>query len=67
MSFASELQAHPWHGIDPGDSAPGIVNVFIELVPSDTVKYEVDKASGHLKLDRPQKFSGLDREQHLRP
>jgi inorganic pyrophosphatase len=55
----NELQAHPWHGIAPGDGAPEIVNVFIEIVPSDTVKYEVDKISGHLKLDRPQKFSNL--------
>jgi inorganic pyrophosphatase len=55
----NELQAHPWHGIAPGDQAPEIVNVFIELVPTDTVKYEVDKISGHLKLDRPQKFSNL--------
>jgi inorganic pyrophosphatase len=53
------LQAHPWHGISPGEAAPELVNVFIEIVPSDTVKYEVDKASGHLKLDRPQKFSSL--------
>jgi inorganic pyrophosphatase len=53
------LQAHPWHGIAPGDQAPDIVNVFVELVPTDTVKYEVDKVSGHLKLDRPQRFSNL--------
>lgn len=57
MRTTSELQAHPWHGISPGDAAPEIVNVFVELVPSDTVKYEVDKVSGHLKVDRPQKFS----------
>jgi inorganic pyrophosphatase len=55
----NELQAHPWHGIAPGDGAPEIVNVFVEIVPTDTVKYEVDKVSGHLKLDRPQKFSNL--------
>lgn len=59
MRTTNELQAHPWHGIAPGDGAPEVVNVFIELVPSDTVKYEVDKVSGHLKLDRPQKFSNL--------
>jgi inorganic pyrophosphatase len=53
------LQAHPWHGIAPGDQAPDVVNVFVELVPTDTVKYEVDKVSGHLKLDRPQRFSNL--------
>ena len=53
------LQAHPWHGIAAGDEAPDVVNVFVELVPTDTVKYEVDKVSGHLKLDRPQRFSNL--------
>lgn len=53
------LQAHPWHGISAGSDAPETVNVFIELVPTDTVKYEIDKESGHLKLDRPQKFSNF--------
>jgi len=53
------LQSHPWHGIPAGDGAPEVVNVFVELVPTDTVKYEVDKDSGHLKLDRPQQFSSL--------
>ncbi len=50
-------KAHPWHGISPGDKTPGIVTAFIEIVPSDTVKYEIDKNSGYLKIDRPQKFS----------
>ena len=52
-------QAHPWHGIPAGEAAPEIINAFIEIVPGDTVKYEIDKASGHLKVDRPQKFSSL--------
>jgi inorganic pyrophosphatase len=52
-------QAHPWHGISPGDRAPELVTVYVELVPTDTVKYEVDKISGHLRLDRPQQFSSL--------
>jgi len=51
------FKPHPWHGISAGDKAPEVVNTFIELVPSDTIKYEVDKASGYLKVDRPQKFS----------
>ena len=34
-----------------------MINCFIEIVPRDTVKYEIDKVSGYLKLDRPQKFS----------
>lgn len=50
------FQAHPWHGVDPGDPA-GVVQVFVELVPTDSVKYELDKPSGHLRLDRPQRYS----------
>jgi inorganic pyrophosphatase len=50
-------QAHPWHGITPGDEAPSIVTAYIEIVPTDAVKYELDKESGILKLDRPQRFS----------
>ena len=50
-------KAHPWHGISAGDKAPEVVTAFIEIVPSDTVKYEIDKESGYLKIDRPQKFS----------
>ncbi|TCL65936.1 inorganic pyrophosphatase [Hydrogenispora ethanolica] len=55
----SLVQAHPWHGISAGEYAPEIVNAFIETVPFDTVKYEIDKDSGHLKLDRPHKYSSL--------
>lgn len=51
------FQAHPWHGVSPGENAPDIVTSYIEMVPTDAVKYEVDKASGILKLDRPQRFS----------
>ena len=51
--------AHPWHGVSAGDDAPARLTVFIEMVPSDTVKYEVDKVSGLLRVDRPQKYSAL--------
>lgn len=51
--------AHPWHGISYGADAPTIVNAFIEMTPSDSVKYEIDKATGFLKVDRPQKFSNI--------
>src|SRR5918911_5284606 len=57
--LALMFQAHPWHGIAPGQAAPEIVNAYIELVPTDTVKYELDKPTGHLRLDRPQRFSSL--------
>lgn len=52
-------KSHPWHGISPGVNAPEIVTAFIEIVPADTVKYEIDKASGYLKIDRPQKYSNI--------
>lgn len=52
-------KAHPWHGIEIGDNAPNEVTVFIEIVPSDTVKYEVDKETGYLKIDRPQQYSNV--------
>ena len=53
------FQAHPWHGVEPGQGAPGSVNAYIEIVPTDAVKYELDKPSGHLRLDRPQRFSSF--------
>ncbi len=53
------LRSHPWHGIPIGEEAPQIVNTYIETVPTDTVKYEIDKKSGFLKVDRPQKYSNI--------
>ena len=53
------FKAHPWHGIPVGEEAPNVVNVFVEIVPSDTIKYEIDKQSGYLKVDRPQQFSNI--------
>lgn len=53
------FKSHPWHGIASIAKEPDIFNVYLEVVPSDTVKYEIDKATGHLKVDRPQKFSSL--------
>jgi inorganic pyrophosphatase len=52
-------KAHPWHGVPIGENAPQEVTVFIEIVPSDTVKYEVDKETGYLKIDRPQQYSNV--------
>lgn len=50
-------KSHPWHGVEIGADAPEIITCFIEMVPRDTVKYEVDKVTGYLKIDRPQKYS----------
>lgn len=52
-------KSHPWHGISIGEDAPEIVRCYIEIVPTDTVKYEVDKESGYLSIDRPQKYSNI--------
>jgi inorganic pyrophosphatase len=63
MSHDPALQllykSHPWHGVAIGPEAPRRVTVFIEIVPADTVKYELDKDSGLLKVDRPQLYSNV--------
>jgi len=53
------FKAHPWHGVPIGDNAPALVTAYIEVVPTDTVKYEIEKITGHLTIDRPQKYSNI--------
>ncbi|MFA7331421.1 MAG: inorganic pyrophosphatase [Candidatus Delongbacteria bacterium] len=48
---------HPWHGLDVGPEPPRRLNAYIEITPFDLVKYEVDKATGYLRVDRPQRTS----------
>ena len=43
---------HPWHGVSPGEGAPRIVNAIIEIPKGERAKYEIDKASGLLRMDR---------------
>lgn len=50
---------HPWHGIEQDENFPDVLTAFIEIVPTDTVKYEIDKVSGWLKVDRPQLYSNI--------
>ena len=57
--LAKLFKAHPWHGVIPGADTPAVVNAYIEIVPTDAVKYELDKPSGHLRVDRPQRFSSM--------
>ncbi|MEM8706682.1 MAG: inorganic pyrophosphatase, partial [Actinomycetota bacterium] len=52
-------RAHPWHGLPIGDDAPGVVEAYIEITPYDAVKYEIDKTTGYLRVDRPQGSSAL--------
>ena len=56
-SAYSRWRPHPWHGLEPGEDAPRIVNAYIEITPFDLMKYEVDKATGYLRVDRPQRTS----------
>ena len=60
MPFPSPFhrwRPHPWHGLTVGDRAPEVVNVYVEMTPYDAVKYEIDKDTGYLAVDRPQRFS----------
>jgi inorganic pyrophosphatase len=48
---------HPWHGLEVGIEPPLRVNSWIEITPFDLIKYEVDKTTGYLRVDRPQRTS----------
>jgi len=52
---------HPWHGLKshPKPDKPNVVNAFIEITPFDTVKYEIDKETGYLMVDRPQRTTSV--------
>ena len=51
------FKPHPWHGVSIGSHVPDLVTCYIEIVPTDSVKYEIDKTTGYLMVDRPQRFS----------
>ena len=62
MSFPKPFyrwRPHPWHGLEAGPEPPQRVHAYIEVTPFDGVKYEVDKATGYLRVDRPQRSSSL--------
>src|SRR5260370_42706088 len=44
--------SHPWHGVPVGENSPRIVNSIIEIPQGSRAKYEIDKESGLLRLDR---------------
>ena len=50
---------HPWHGLEVGPNPPDLVYAFIEMTSFDYIKYEVDKETGYLFVDRPQRTSSL--------
>ncbi len=53
----NHFRPHPWHGLEVGSNPPESLNAYIEITPFDTMKYEVDKVSGYLRVDRPQRSS----------
>lgn len=57
IEFA-QWRPHPWHGLETW-AGRGVVLAYIEITPFDTIKYEVDKTSGYLRVDRPQRTSSL--------
>ncbi|MGE3541573.1 MAG: inorganic pyrophosphatase [Candidatus Tectimicrobiota bacterium] len=62
MSFPPPFyrwRPHPWHGLSVGPNPPTLVHAYIEITPFDTVKYELDKVTGYLHVDRPQRSSAL--------
>ncbi len=60
MSFPPPFyrwRPHPWHGLEVGKQPPRLVHAYIEITPFDLVKYEVDKETGYMRVDRPQRSS----------
>ena len=53
----NHFRPHPWHGLEVGPDPPEVLNAYIEITPFDLMKYEVDKVSGYLRVDRPQRSS----------
>jgi inorganic pyrophosphatase len=62
MSFPAPFfrwRPHPWHGLEVGPNPPEVVHAYIELTPFDRVKYELDKKTGYLRVDRPNRTSAF--------
>ncbi len=60
MSFPKPFyrsRPHPWHGLNIGKDSPHLVQAYIEITPFDLIKYEIDKRTGYLRVDRPQRTS----------
>ncbi len=60
MSFpppSYRWRPHPWHGLEAGPKPPEVVTAYIEITPLDAVKYEIDKVTGYIRVDRPQRSS----------
>lgn len=59
MDNFHSFRPHPWHGLEVGPEPPRMVHAYIEITPFDVVKYELDKSTGFMTVDRPQMTSSL--------
>ncbi len=62
MSFPEPFfrwRPHPWHGLEAGTNIPETINAYIEITPFDRVKYELDKKTGYMRIDRPNRTSNF--------
>ena len=50
---------HPWHGLEVGRQPPQFVQAYIEITPMDLAKYELDKITGYLRVNRLQRTSAM--------
>lgn len=50
--FFKNQRMNPWHDLSFGDDAPEVVTAVIEIPKGSKAKFEIDKASGMIKLDR---------------
>ena len=50
---------HPWHGLETGPKPPQLVTAYIEITTFDVVKFEIDKTTGYMRVDRPQRASSV--------
>lgn len=58
MEF-NHWRPHPWHGLEAGPQPPELVSAYLEITQFDSMKYEIDKVTGYLRVDRPQTGSSL--------
>lgn len=58
-AFFERYRPHPWHGLPVGPTPPEVLHAYIEITPFDTVKWEIDKETGYLCVDRPQASNSL--------
>uniref|UniRef100_A0A7S1VN85 inorganic diphosphatase n=1 Tax=Sexangularia sp. CB-2014 TaxID=1486929 RepID=A0A7S1VN85_9EUKA len=58
-AFRMLFRPNPWHGVPLGKGAPHELTAYIECAPDESIKFEMDKDTGFLSVDRPHKFSSV--------